>query len=361
MSAVRVVVAGGAVGDAIAARLRAALGDDERGADEPGADERGADAPDAALALADAVLALDAAALTAARAAGVRVRIAVTRGLAARFDGSLADATHVALPHVSSKSRAGAHAALFVGLLSAEEHAPQAADARSAARLAAGIDAESRVVVVDAHELRDVGLRDLLIQLALAEPSPAVLFDVGAEVALATALRAELPGHALDAFLFAGVDRTAQLPLADLAIGRASGALVERAFLAELPVLPFPREDSADDLALGVLLACGAAPPPRTMAVLSVALDAALRAPLRVRELDAAGTPARLVEAARDAVAEVRAGRGPRAVGLPFGLERIGSRDDAPRASATPGDPPRDASDLDARIDAELAALKKRL
>lgn len=358
MSAVRVVVAGGAADDAIAARLGAALGEAVLGGDERSA----------VLEEADAVLALDAAALTAARTARVRVRIAVTRGLAARFDGSLADATHVALPHAAAKARAGAHAALIVGLLSAEESAPQQTpEARSAARLAAGIDAESRVVVVDANELIDVGLRDLLIQLALAEPSPAVLFDVGDDVALATALRAELPGHALDAFVFAGVDRTAQLPLADLALGRASGALVERAVLAGLSVLPFPREDGADELALAVLLACGASSPPRTMAVLSVALDAALRTPQHIRELDAASAAARLVDAAREAVVDVRAGRGPRAVGLPVGLERIGSRDDAPRAQAAAGEPPRDPGppreepDLDARLDAELAALKKRL
>jgi hypothetical protein len=338
-----IVVRGGAPGDPLAAQLRAGLGADES---------------DRALAGADAALALDAAALAEARAAGVGVRVAVTRGLAARFSGGFEDATHVAIPHAAAGVSAGHRASLVVGLLSAEA-AGAIGDAnragRAAARSAAGLAADARIVVVDAAELRDAGLRGVLIQLALAEPPPAVFFDVGEDVALADALRDELPGHALDAFLFAGADRAAQLPLADLALGRASGAHLERAVVAGLPVLPLPAGDGADELALGVLAASGGLRPPRTLVVLSVALDAALTAATPpVCELDASGAVERLFRATREAVTALRAGRGPRAIGLPVGLERVASRDDVSPPVPVPGD-------ADARLDAELAALKRRL
>lgn len=351
-----VVVSGGVVGDPLAARLRAALADTDA---------------DRSLVGADAVLALDAAGLVRARAAAVPVRVAVTRGLAARFDGGLEDATHVSIPHAAARSRAGQKPVLVVGLASAEQPAVPgpSAEGRAAARQSAGLDAGARVVVADAAELREVGLRSVLLQLALAEPAPAILFDVRDDVALADALRAELPGYALDAFVFAGLEREALLPLADLALGRASGAHLERALVAGLPVLPLPAEDAGDELALAVLAACGGAPAPRSLAVLSVALDAELgRAPRALAELDVSGVAERLVRATRDAVTAVREGRGPRAVGLPIGLERVGSREQtatpagaSPPEVAPPGGPERDASDLDARIDAELAALKKRL
>ena len=364
-----IVVRGGSPGDALAERLRDALAGADQGARIDSTASESAD-----LTRADAVLALDAGALVAAKLAGIRVRIAVTRGLAARFDGDLEDATHVAIPHAAAMERAGRKAALIVGLASTAHTAALVSEARSpearaAARQAAGFTPEARVVLVDAAELVEIGLRSVLLQLALTEPLPVVFFDVGEDVALVSALRAELPGHGLDAFVFAGAERAIQLPLADLVLGRASGALVESALAAGLSVLPLPREDAADGTALAVLAAWGVPPPPRSLAVLSVALDASLSGAVAVAPsvagaaLDAAGMASRLVDAARNAVIETRAGRGPRPLGLPLGLERISSRDDTIAPKSAPIDPSSgpDASDPDARIDAELAALKKRL
>lgn len=321
-----------------------------------------------------------------------------------------ADAETAPVPGAASADAPAATGAGSPGEAGEPTPASNSAEARAALRRALGLADGARVVAVSAHEAREAGLRALLVQLELCRFPPAVWLDVGDDAETARRVRAALPGHALDAWIVGAGSSAAALAAADLALARAAGPFAVEALAAGAPVLALPRDEGrAERAALSALLALAQPRPSSTLATLAVALDAALaedgperaRAALAARDLP--GSAARAVAYAAEALAAIPGPRRSASVGVPSGFERVSWRDDAasragpagadvagaPAAAGAgaradehppPEIPPRGHAaataarpgagerppaygdaDLDARVEAELAALKARL
>jgi hypothetical protein len=313
----------------------------------------------------DVVIALDEASADRAREAGARCIVA----LATRFDFDWEDASEldlVLVMHASaieSAIEAGAPAGRVAcsGPIAREGWTP-AAD-RAALRLELGLRAGSPCVVVRGAAVADDPAA-VLVQLALAKSEPTWLFDVGSDPDLSRTLRRRAPAYEIDAFLFSDADALRAYQAADAVLGAIGGPEIMRALsVGAAPIALPPRSDAAriaHELETeGVLDAAD------SIATLAVTIDGALAALERTREkgarLDAASGARRAAELVRKLVRGELSGITSRA-GLPVGLERISSLDErAPAADAPPSAPEKQRDDVDARVDDELAALRKKL
>lgn len=215
---------------------------------------------------------------------------------------------------------------------------------------------DTPTVIVAPSLLTSLGLTTLLFQLELTS-NARFLFDVGDDPEVASALRAALAGHDLEAGLFASSSSEEAWRVADLALG---AEYANHALAAGTGLVLF--DDGS--LAARALVASGVALVAKS-ATLAVTLD---EAGTRARDLrqaalgqDAAGTAERILEVARQLErASIRPG-------LPSGIEWL-TRGSAKEAEPTPadalrdgdGDSPEDPSSDDA-IERELAELKRRL
>ena len=306
---------------------------------------------------ADVVIALDAASAARARASGVRRVVLLVPRLeleAPADDVDLVLVTHEAL--VEEAQRLGLRAR-SCGPIARDEWTPSLE--RAALKAELGLDAGVPWVVVRAAALADDPAA-ALVQLALVRERCVWLFDVGADAELARTLRRRVPGYALDAVMFA--DGSEALPCyraADAVLGALHGPEMIRALSVGASLIAVPTR--AEDVRVAdALEAAGVASVADTPAMLAVAIDAALepRALARAREagahLDAAHGTERAVSIAK------KLGRGEleasAASGLPRGIERL-SEPEAEKAAGRP----RRSGDLDASVDEELAALRKKL
>ena len=306
---------------------------------------------------ADVAIALDPVSAARARASGVRrvVLFAPRLELDAPedADADLLLVTHEAL--VEEAQRGGLRAR-SCGPVARDEWTP--AEDRAALKAELGLDAAVPWVVVRAAALADDPAA-ALVQLALVRERCVWLFDVGGDAELARTLRRRVPGYALDAVMFAdGPDALPCYRAADAVLGALHGPEMIRALSVGAALIAVPAR-ARDVRVADALEAGGAASVADTSTMLAVAIDAALepRALARAREagarLDATCGAARAVAIAK------KLGRGelePSASsGLPRGLERL-SEPETERAAA-----PRRRGDLEASVDEELAALRKKL
>ncbi len=237
---------------------------------------------------------------------------------------------------------------------------------RAALRAELGLPAEVPWVVVRAQALDLDDLGPTLVQLSLVSRSAVWLFDVAGDPEAARLLRRRVPGHGLDAHMFAeGPDALAAYQAADVVLARLGGTEALRALAVGAGlVCPQPR---GDQLALAHRLETeGLAHVADAAATLSVTLDTALapealeRARAAVAALDAAGGATRVAAALSTLDADERLSLAPPA-GLPRGIERLSDP-----AAAIEGAPPKPAAkareaDLEKQVDEELAALREKL
>ncbi len=325
---------------------------------------------------ADVAIALDPESLELARRASVPKVVALWPHLApwdAEIEADLVLVAHSALVREAVRRGVPSKRVVVVGPVAPDGW--RAPEDRAAARADAGLEGDRPVVVVRASALAEMDLAPALVQLSLVSHDARWLFDVGADAELARSLRRHVPGYGLDALMFAdGPEAPASYARADLVLGRFDGPEASRAFAVGAGLVGVP--PSRDRLRLahaietaGVARLADAAP------TLAVTLDAAL-AP---SALEAARQASEALDAANGVarvVAEVRAlMRGERggaalAAGLPAGLERLSEADRSARGRrpdpAEPGPDPEPTAppardDLDAKVDAELAALREKL
>lgn len=283
------------------------------------------------------VLVLDQAAFDASRGA---MRIAVFPRFALDWDPDGADAVLVAHDVVKAAlPKALRVRATVVGALAPPGITP------------GNSDAEIPTVIVSPALLTSMGMTSLLFQLGLTRAAR-FLFDVGDDPEVASALRAGLATHDLEAGLFASSAREEAWRLADLALGEeyANHALAAATGLVLL---------GDESLAARALVASGVAHVAKS-ATLAVTLDeaGARVADLRQAALDqdAAGTAERILLLARQLARQLDRP----SPGLPSGIEWISRESREPKDPAAPGDEPVDPSGEDA-IERELAELKQRL
>ena len=312
----------------------------------------------------DAAIAFDEEALRVAAEAGIRHRFAIVPGLGV-FPGSarLARACFLAHDRLPAPDGVPTH---VVGPIAPLGFAPlDDADARRADEKLAGA-----VIVVPGRVVTEAGMT-FLLQLSLVSAPVSWLFDVQHDPALADALRSSVPVHDLDAAIFARADEEpGYWPLAHAVIAEADSVDANRALAVGAGIVTLPGSSRAARAALeasGVATSCDA------LGTLAVAIDTALGradvAAQAARDLDAAGSAGRAIELARRLMKEPTAA--PRPKGLPAGLERLSRDGAAPKSGAPKRDassrdaPSEDASassdDLESQIDAELAALRKKL
>ena len=369
--ALRIVVLDGR-GDEHANEVTAAIAhalESEQQAD-PATDGRGTDAaatPQALLHAADAAVALDSGSLARAREAGALLCVAVLPGFDGGWAGDFADADRVFVAHdslVASVVRRGAHrdAVSVVGPIAPVGYTPVAD--KNALRAELGIDVESPLVLVPADVLEDEGADAVMIQLSLVSRDVAYLFYVDGDAETAEELRRLAPAHGLTGWMFAderGAERYWQI--ADVVVGRARGYEVTRALAVGAPVVLLPPGRS-DAGTVKAIEDAGVGRDADVLATLAVTLEASLEtAALRdareaIAALEMDQSAERLAAAVRDAWSrrsQAGAAREPR--GLPHGLERLPRERSKPRHSSVP--PASD--DIEARIDRELAELKKRI
>lgn len=349
---------------AVAAALSHALGAAPDAPDEPGrgapiALPLGAEAPPR---LRDAELAvvLDPDADELARHAGVRRRVALFPRFDVDWDPIDVDlvlVAHEALVDDAIARGASAARVSVCGPIAPEGWAPLAD--RATERAALGLAGDASIVVVRAAALDPDDLAPALVQLSLVRGGARWLFDVGADAALARALRQRVRGYGLDAHMFAdGPDAPRLYGVADVVLGRLHGPEAVRALAVGASLVTVaPRRDQ---LRLAhVVERAGLAAIADASATLAVTLDAALRAPAiaagraAALALDVGASPARAATFVRQLVKGELGAAAP--TGLPVGLERIG--EDAP--SAPRPAPAKD--DLDTSVDEELAALREKL
>lgn len=295
--------------------------------------------------------------LRRAAEAGIAQRFAIVPGFG-RFAGSarLARGCFTAHDRMSAPDGIAAHA---VGPIAPAGFAlPEAADARRAEE-----KLEGAVIVVPGALVAEAGMT-FLLQLSLVSAPVSWLFDVGHDAELARALRRSVPVHDLDASIFARGDaESGYWPLAHAAIAEAGSIDAVRALAvgAGLVTMPGSREASRALEASGVSTPCDA------LGTLAVAVDTALGradvAAQAARDLDVAGSAQRVVDLARRLAKEPTEAAVPS--GLPVGLERLPRDPDA--SPPEPGKPdaskskPEKKDDLESQIDAELAALRKKI
>lgn len=369
--ALRIVVLDGR-GDpyagSVTATIAQALSTDAGGEDKRPGDRSAT--PEALLHDADAAVVLDDGSLQRAREAGTPLCVALLPGFDASWAGDLAEADCVLVAHerlVAQAVRRGAarEDVRVTGCVSPAGFEPPTD--RPGARAQAGVDHQGSLVLVPAAVLEEHGTEPVLIQLALASEGVAFLFDVDNDPEAAEELRRTVPAHGLNAWMFAeerGSSRWWQL--ADVVLARPRGYEVARALAvgAPLVLLPPGRSDAA---AVDALEAAGVAREADVLATLAVTIEAALEAPAlaearaAVMALEVQASGERIAEAVREAWKErEEAGVGAQPRGLPHGLERLASRESQRPVARRSSAPPRE-DDLEARIDRELAELKKRL
>ncbi len=327
------------------------------------------------LQMADAVVALDPSSLEHARSLGVEVVVAVLPGLDIAWAEGIANADCIAVGHAllaEEVIRRGAPRGRVVvtGIVPPEGHAPPSD--RDALRRRYAIPEGARIVLAPIAALDDEAIAPLLVQLSLVAGKVTVLFDVGDDPEIAEMLRRSVPGHGIDARMFAdGPDAAELWQLADVVLVRARGPEAVRALSVGAPLLVLGRS-RMEDPATQVVVTSGVGQVVDALATLAVALDASLE-PAKLAErraaiqkLDLDGAARRVAECVQDAWRRRREALGPSLKGLPVGLERIrdeptadGVRD-SHVPTVPPGPGPRD-DDMEKRIDAELEALKKRL
>ncbi len=304
---------------------------------------------------ANAALCLDEEALDVAAQAGVDHRFAVAPSFGP-FLGSarLATACFTAHDRIPGPSDAPSHvvgpiAPLGFGI----------ADDADALRTDQKLN--GAVIVVPGQLVVDAGMT-LLLQLSLASAPVSWLFDVSQDPELAETLRRTVPVHDLDAAIFARGDHESGFwPLAHAALVHAGSVDAVRALAVGAGVITMPNSNRAATRALdasGVATECDA------LGTLAVAIDTALGradvAAQAARDLDVAGSAGRAIELARRLAKEPAKKATPK--GLPVGLERL-----AREPGAAPPEPsdaakePDAKDDLESQIDAELAALRKKL
>lgn len=300
---------------------------------------------------AEVVIALDAASAERARAAGVPQVVLLVprldvRALELDVEVDLVLVAHEALAAEAVRRGLRAHVS---GPVAPEGWSP-AAD-RKAAKAELGFGADTPHVVVRAGALEDDPAA-ALVQLSLVRASCVWLFDVDADAELAQRLRQRVPGYGLDASMFAdGPDALRCYRAADVVLGALHGPEAIRALAVSAALVAVPPR--TDELRLAhALEVADVAEVADAPATLAVTLD-------RVLEGETSA-PAPALDGAERAVTLVRQlVRGEleaAASGLPTGIERLSERDDKPESA--PPAPPR--SDLDASVDAELAALRKK-
>jgi len=226
------------------------------------------------------------------------------------------------------------------------------------ARAAAGLPA-GNVVVVRPSAVHAWGLTPLLLQLGLVSSDPCVLFDIGLDAALADQLREAIPIHDLRAGLFAsGEGHGRALALADVVIGAGTMREVAESLAVGAVTVAVDTDDAG---AWSLAAQAGAVREVSSHGRLAVELDGLLAAEklaaarVAARGLGRAGAAGAVADAIVDAArgaAEIRAARG-RPVGLPAGIEMIGSR------AARPSHPEGPKGEPD--VEGELAALRERL
>ena len=229
-----------------------------------------------------------------------------------------------------------------------------AAPDRAAARVAAGLPADDAVLLVRTDAAPDE-IGALLVQLALLDGRPLLLFDVGDDEAATARLRAEVPHRGLRAKMFAaGPDAGSFAARADLAVVPPDPFAIARAAACESAslVLGQPRRGTLD-----AAIDCGAARVCTSLSRLAADIDvlrtsglaSTRRAAASIAIGDAAARFRALVARAASERAALSARR--RRRGLPVGLEDLSGPEPAP----APARPP--APD----IDDELEALRKRI
>jgi hypothetical protein len=317
---------------------------------------------------AELALVLDDRSVAAAREAGVRA-VAISPSFVPPFRQGLEGVERVVLPHRAAGTGAVAAGARVDAIEVLGPLAPAGLaipEDRAAARAALEVG-DAPLVVVEAAALTEGDLTQTLVQLSLVRREATWAFAVGRDPELTRHLRRQVPGYGLDAHVFADVDgegvgASQVLAGADLVLGALDGPFLLRgaAVGAGLVALPPRREAYA---AAQILEEDGVVEVADSLPTLSVTLDRSLaqRDALQTEsaKLDAVGAVLRV----KELVADVLAGRAARR-GLPVGLERISSADDARRVPAAPdGDAP--AADgggvLDERVDDELARLRDKL
>lgn len=287
--------------------------------------------------------------------------------LTGAWEGSLAEAERVFVPHAAAVETvvmrgAARHRVEVIGPVAPRGFSP--VDDRSETRRRLELaDVDRPAVVVEARALAALDLSSALVQLSLVRTNAVWLFDVDHEPQLAERLRDLVPGYGLDAWMFANDDERDPLVWggADLVLGRLEGLtpLLGAAVGASVVATPPRREDVR---AAHRLESTGALEIVDAPATLAVTLDARLT-PEKLAEgqegslaLGAEGAAVRLVERLFALVEGTEAAP----LGLPAGLERLSRREDR-RAGSPPSSGTGGAPDLDSRVDEELEALRKRL
>lgn len=325
------------------------------------------DAPEPSLDTAHVAIVLDGPSSIRARNAGVPKVVALLPWLSARWEGGDLDADLVLVPHralIDDVVAAGAarDRVRVVGAVAPMGWAP--ADDRAALREKLGSRVDAPWIVVRVHVFDRDDLAPALVQLSLVSAHAVWLFDVGLDADFARVLRRRVIGYGLDALMFAeGPDALSAYQAADVVLGRLEGAEAMRAFAVGASlVTPKPRPEQ---LGLAhVIETAGLATIADAAATLSVTLEGALapaaleRSRANALALDAASGAARVADAVRALLAEERSVASIPA-GLPRGFERISEHGDGERPAPRAPTPPPD--DLDASVDAELAALRKKL
>jgi hypothetical protein len=351
----------------VTAAIAAALAGESGPTDTPSAPAGGGAAVDRVISEADAAVVLDADSLAVAREAGVPFCVAVFPGFDLRFAGDLAAADRVVVAHESLVDEVVRRGALrgridVTGPVAPEGFAP--CDDVAALRQDVGLPVDRPLVLVPTAALEEWGQQALFVQLSLVSPEVGFLFDVGRDAAAAEELRELVPLHGLTAWMFADGDvreSSRFWQAVDLVLARPRGYEVARALGVGVPLVLLPPGRSAA-YAADALEATGAAEEADVIATLAVAVDAALepetlgRARAASRALEASRAAARVAACVREAWAErSRATDREAARGLPHGLEALTGQE-RPESKAR-----RDTDDIEARIDRELAELKKRL
>lgn len=359
---------------ALAAALRRELGEleDDREPTEVGGlialpvvEESSADA---SLDRARVAVVLDAASARRAREAGVPRVVALVPRFGLEWEGEL-EADLVLVPHEALIDDVVARGISPLRVRNVGPMAPEGWEAssdRAALRASLGPRVEVPWVVVRAAALEDDPAA-ALVQLSLVRSDPVWLFDVGGDPELARVLRRRVPGYGLDAVMFAdGPDALRAYQAADAVLGRVEGPEVVRAMAVGAAVVTLPPRSEQLRLA-HVLETLGIADVADAPATLAVTLDRALES-VRLAKAREVVRGLSAGEGARHVASIVRQlGRGELSLagtGLPVGLERLSelerSRPAASRPERpAPARPSRD--DVDAKVDEELAALRRRL
>lgn len=304
--------------------------------------------PDATLAFC-----LDEPSLARATQAGVARRIAVIPTFRRPFDS--AAATEILVAHdtlrdaLPARQKERAH---VVGAIAPLGWAPR--DARNEAQESASVAPPA--ILVPSSMIAEHGATAILLQLSLVSGEPTVLFDIGLDVEAAEALRRMAPGHGIEGYLFARTDdASAYWGLADIVVTRAHDNEAALAVAVGAGLVLTDDTPGADALEVSGVATRA------IVSTLAVSIDEALGrrdvAQQAALDLDSAGTIARIIEIAKRA--ESRAPALPR--GLPEGLEPLAKEAPKPQDDRPPDATPEGDDDFEARIEDELAALKKRL